>query len=125
MAVNVPIEFYKLFTINTKNQLQLFLYMISYCNYINKNFINTPFLKGLTGKVFLPSGWRCWCHLLTPFYVFWPITDVLVGVEHQICRTRHMMFSLSFAHVVHFAVVLVRMVTNMTVLFVARNYISC
>lgn len=57
--------------------------------------------------------------------IFWPIAHVLVRIEDQIHWTRHVMLPLSFTHEVHFAVVLVHVVTDVSFFFITGYDICC
>lgn len=59
------------------------------------------------------------------FDVFWPITDVFIVVEDQVLWTGHVVLPLSFTHVVHGAVCLVRVVGDVAVFFFAYYFVSC
>lgn len=59
------------------------------------------------------------------FDVLWPVANVLVRVEDKVGRTRHVVFPLSFTHVVHGAVSLIRMVGNVAVFFFTSHFVSC
>lgn len=61
--------------------------------------------------------------LQTTLDILRPVADILVGVEDQIHRTRHVMLALALAHVIHRAVVLVRVVRYMIVLLVAHHFV--
>lgn len=64
----------------------------------------------------LSSSWRLSVMSAT-FYILWPITNVLVRVENEIWRTRHVMLPFSFTHVVHGAIRFVFVVGNMSIFF--------
>lgn len=59
----------------------------------------------------------------TALNVLWPVAYVLVRIEDQINRTRHVMLALALAHVVHRAIVLVRVIRYMIVLLVTRHFV--
>ena len=59
---------------------------------------------------------------LASFHVFWPVTNVLVGIEDEVGGAGHVMFPLSFTHVVLATVSLVGMVRNVTVFFCACHF---
>lgn len=62
--------------------------------------------------------------MLASFYILGPIANILVVVEHQILRTRHVMFPLSLAHVVHSAVGLVGVVRNVAIFLFASDFVG-
>lgn len=57
--------------------------------------------------------------------VLGPIADIFVGVEYEVHRTGHVVLALALAHVVHRAVIFVRVVRYVIVLLVARHLVSC
>lgn len=63
--------------------------------------------------------------MLTSLNVLGPVADVLIGIKYKIGGTRHVMFSLSFAHVIMRAVVLVRVVANVAILLSTRDFVGC
>lgn len=63
--------------------------------------------------------------LQTALDILRPVADVLVGIEDQIHGTGHVMFALALAHIIHRAVVLVRMVRYVIVLLVAHHFVRC
>jgi hypothetical protein len=58
------------------------------------------------------------------FHVLGPVAHVLVGVEHELRRARHVVLALALAHVVHGAVQLVPMVRDVTFLLLAHHGVS-
>lgn len=61
--------------------------------------------------------------VLAALDVLWPITDVLVRVEDEVRGARHVVLSLSLAHVVHGAVGLVGVVGDVAVFFFAGHFV--
>lgn len=52
-----------------------------------------------------------------------PIADILVRIKDQVHRTGHVMLALALAHIVHRAIILVRVIRYMIVFFVARHFV--
>lgn len=61
--------------------------------------------------------------LLAAFDIFGPIADVLIGIEDQIGRARHVVLAFSFAHEVVGTVALVWMIADVAILFGANNFV--
>lgn len=54
----------------------------------------------------------------TTFDILRPIAYVLIGIKDKIHRTRHVMLALALAHIVHRAIILIRMIRYMIVFLV-------
>lgn len=63
--------------------------------------------------------------LQTALDILWPVADVLVRIKDQVHRTGHVMLALALAHIVHCAIILVRVIRYMIVFFVARHFVRC
>lgn len=63
--------------------------------------------------------------LKATLYVLGPVADVFVRVEDEVYGTGHVMLALSFAHVVHRAVVLVWVVRYVVVFLIACDLVRC
>lgn len=67
--------------------------------------------------VSLLNGWRLRM-LQTTLDILRPIANVLIGIEDQIHRARHVMLALALTHIVHRAIILIRMIRYMIVFLV-------
>lgn len=63
--------------------------------------------------------------LQTTLDILRPIANVFIGIEDQIYRAGHVMFALALAHIVHRAIILIRMIRYMIVFLVTNRLISC
>lgn len=54
-----------------------------------------------------------------------PVADVLVRIKDQVHRAGHVMLALTLAHIVHRAIILVRMIRYMIVFLVAQHFVRC
>lgn len=61
---------------------------------------------------------------VTTLNILGPIADILLGIEDQVGRTWHMMFTFTFAHIVMCAVGPILVVANMTILLRAGYIVS-
>ncbi|CAB0011790.1 unnamed protein product, partial [Nesidiocoris tenuis] len=79
----------------------------------------------LSASKTLTAGWRRGLRMLrASFNVFRPVAHVFVGVEDEVGRAGHVVFPFAFAHVVHGAVRLIRVVRDVAVLFLAGHGMS-
>lgn len=63
--------------------------------------------------------------MLTSLDILGPIAHVLGRIEDEIRRAWHVMFALTFAHVIVRAVGLVGMIADVTILLFARDLVGC
>lgn len=64
------------------------------------------------------SNWWRLRMLQTTLDVLRPIANVLIGIEDQIDRAGHVMLALALAHIVHRAIILIRMIRYVIVFLV-------
>lgn len=55
--------------------------------------------------------------------VFRPIANIFIGIKYQIYRAGHVMLPFALTHIVHSAVVLVRMIRYVVVFFITAYLI--
>lgn len=67
--------------------------------------------------------WRRFSIMLAVFHIFRPITNILGWIEDEISWTRHMMFPLSFAHIVVCTICFIGMIADVTLFFIACHFI--
>lgn len=72
----------------------------------------------------LLNGWRLRV-LQTTLDILRPITNIFIGIEDQIHRAGHVMFALALTHIVHRAIILIRMIRYMIVFLVTKHFICC
>lgn len=91
--------------------------LLSYSFACRRRFHSVTFLSLLYGRRLRV--------LQTALDVLRPVANVLVGVEDKIHGTGHVMLAFSLAHVVHRAIVLIRVIRYVIVLLVAQHLIRC